>query len=131
MAPPDQIDSSEFAPTNRARVRIQVLIPLALPLQAPFAMELRRGRSRHEGPCPEQADRFVPCVRKSLYRWRIGALSLLFQFSAALAVSRSARTMRATISGILTVGRQWSICSAFVGSPREYMISLERTRDGS
>jgi hypothetical protein len=66
----------------------------------------------------------------------IGALSLFFDFRcreayAAPAASCSARTMRATISGILTVGHHWSICAALVGSPSEYMISLQRTRDGS
>src|SRR4029453_3748894 len=49
----------------------------------------------------------------------------------APAVSCSARTMRATISGILTVGRQSSICAALVGSQSEYMMQLERTREGS
>jgi hypothetical protein len=47
------------------------------------------------------------------------------------APSRSARTIRATISGNLTVERQWRICAAFEGSPSEHMISLDRAREES
>jgi hypothetical protein len=42
-----------------------------------------------------------------------------------------ARTIRATISGNLTVDLQWSTCAAFEGSPSEYMISLDRASEAA
>jgi hypothetical protein len=47
------------------------------------------------------------------------------------APSRSARTIPATISGNLTVERQWRICAVFEGSPSGHMMSLDRAREES
>src|SRR5439155_49480 len=91
-------------------------------------MELRRGRSRPEGPGPEQPNRFVRSQK--LISMDVSRLGGLFQFSASLAASRSARTMRATISGILTVGRRSDLAGHEADRPKRRFMIKEESRTG-